>query len=92
MSPFWREPAAGCPARVVYPATCGGIHTALDSNGRLIDQAAKDLLAETDLLLLDVAINDMAPRLTGLSNVNSEGRLSRIDWEALLVAVCPSLG
>jgi pyruvate formate lyase activating enzyme len=49
-----------------------GIHTALDSNGRLIDQQAKDLLAETDLLLLDVKhINDTWHRkLTGVSNYN----------------------
>jgi pyruvate formate lyase activating enzyme len=31
-----------------------GIHTALDSNGRLLDQAARELLERTDLLLLDV--------------------------------------
>ena len=50
-----------------------GIHTALDSNGRLIDQAARDLLEETDLLLLDVKHidDDWHHRLTGVSNVNS---------------------
>ena len=50
-----------------------GIHTALDSNGRLIDRAAKELLAETDLLLLDVKHidDDWHHRLTGVSNVNS---------------------
>jgi pyruvate formate lyase activating enzyme len=31
-----------------------GIHTALDSNGRLLDEAARELLERTDLLLLDV--------------------------------------
>jgi pyruvate formate lyase activating enzyme len=50
-----------------------GIHTALDSNGRLIDRAAKALLAETDLLLLDIKHidDDWHHRLTGVSNVNS---------------------
>jgi len=50
-----------------------GIHTALDSNGRLIDRAAKDLLAETDLLLLDIKHidDDWHHRLTGVSNVSS---------------------
>ena len=31
-----------------------GIHTCLDSNGRVLDTDAKTLLAETDLLLLDI--------------------------------------
>ncbi len=50
-----------------------GINTALDSNGRLIDQQTKDLLEETDLLLLDVKHfnNDWHRKLTGLSNVNT---------------------
>lgn len=50
-----------------------GIHTALDSNGRLIDADAKALLAETDLLLLDVKHidDDWHHRLTGLSNRNT---------------------
>jgi pyruvate formate lyase activating enzyme len=39
-----------------------GIHTALDSNGRLLDQAARELLERTDLLLLDVKhIDDEYP-------------------------------
>lgn len=47
-----------------------GINTVLDSNGRLIDQQAKDLLDVTDLLLLDVKHfnNDWHKKLTGLSN------------------------
>ncbi|WP_187261865.1 pyruvate formate-lyase-activating protein [Pontibacter beigongshangensis] len=50
-----------------------GINTALDSNGRLIDQQTKELLAETDVLLLDVKhINDdWHHRLTGKSNFNT---------------------
>ncbi|TXK32818.1 pyruvate formate lyase-activating protein [Pontibacter qinzhouensis] len=50
-----------------------GINTALDSNGRLIDQQTKDLLAETDTLLLDVKhINDdWHHKLTGKSNHNT---------------------
>lgn len=46
------------------------IHTALDSNGRVFDQATKDLLDETDLLLLDIKHFDQKwhKRLTGLSN------------------------
>ena len=50
-----------------------GIHTTLDSNGRLIDQQAKDLLDETDLLMLDVKHfnNDWHKKLTSLSNVNT---------------------
>ncbi|GHA43353.1 pyruvate formate-lyase-activating enzyme [Salinimicrobium marinum] len=47
-----------------------GIHTVLDSNGRLIDQQAKELLDETDLLMLDVKHfnEDWHRKLTGLSN------------------------
>lgn len=47
-----------------------GIHTALDSNGRLLDQAAKDLLERTDLLLLDVKHidNDIHLKLTSVPN------------------------
>ncbi len=47
-----------------------GIHTALDSNGRLIDAQAKALLDETDLLLLDVKHidDDWHHRLTSVSN------------------------
>ena len=50
-----------------------GIRTALDSNGRLIDEQAKELLEVTDLLLLDVKHinNDWHRKLTGLSNVNT---------------------
>lgn len=50
-----------------------GIHTALDSNGRVIDQAAKDLLDETDLLLLDVKHfnKEWHLKITGLSNINT---------------------
>ncbi len=49
-----------------------GIHTALDSNGRLLDNAAKDLLDETDLLLLDIKHfdHDWHQKLTGVSNQN----------------------
>ena len=47
-----------------------GIHTTLDSNGRILDRAAKDLLEETDLLMLDVKHFDQKwhKKLTGLSN------------------------
>ncbi|MCA0381936.1 MAG: pyruvate formate lyase-activating protein [Bacteroidetes bacterium] len=47
-----------------------GINTALDSNGRLLNDEVKDLLAETDYLLLDVKhINDdWHKQLTGVSN------------------------
>lgn len=50
-----------------------GIHTTLDSNGRLIDQPAKELLEETDLLMLDVKHfnNEWHKKLTGLSNTNT---------------------
>lgn len=50
-----------------------GIHTALDSNGRLIDQQAKELLEETDLLLLDVKHfnKEWHKKLTGLSNTST---------------------
>ena len=50
-----------------------GIRTALDSNGRLIDEQTKSLLEETDLLLLDVKHfnNDWHKKLTGLSNINT---------------------
>ena len=49
------------------------IHTVLDSNGRLIDQQAKDLLEVTDLLLLDVKHfnNVWHKKLTGLSNTST---------------------
>ena len=47
-----------------------GINTALDSNGRLLNDEVKALLAETDYLLLDVKhFNDhWHHKLTGLSN------------------------
>jgi len=47
-----------------------GINTALDSNGRLLNDEVKALLEETDYLLLDVKhINDdWHHKLTGLSN------------------------
>ncbi|MCC6759917.1 MAG: pyruvate formate lyase-activating protein [Chitinophagaceae bacterium] len=47
-----------------------GINTALDSNGRLLNDEVKALLAETDYLLLDVKhINDdWHKQLTGVSN------------------------
>jgi len=50
-----------------------GIHTALDSNGRLLDKHARDLLDETDLLLLDVKHidDDWHHRLTGVSNTST---------------------
>lgn len=49
-----------------------GIHTALDSNGVLIDQAAKDLLEVSDLLLLDVKHidNEVHKQVTGCNNRN----------------------
>ncbi|HMP86385.1 MAG TPA: radical SAM protein, partial [Lacibacter sp.] len=47
-----------------------GINTALDSNGRLLNEEVKALLEETDYLLLDVKHIDDAwhQRLTGVSN------------------------
>ncbi|BDD08889.1 pyruvate formate-lyase-activating enzyme [Fulvitalea axinellae] len=50
-----------------------GIHTCVDSNGRLNTPDVHELLDETDLILLDVKhINDEWHRkLTGLSNVNT---------------------
>lgn len=47
-----------------------GINTVLDTNGRLIDQQAKDLLDETDLVMLDVKHfnEEWHKKLTGLSN------------------------
>ncbi|MEI6946849.1 pyruvate formate-lyase-activating protein [Paraflavisolibacter sp. H34] len=47
-----------------------GISTALDSNGRLLNEEVKELLEETDYLLLDVKHfdDDWHHRLTGLSN------------------------
>lgn len=47
-----------------------GIHTALDSNGKLLNDEVIDLLDETDLLLLDIKHidNDWHHRITGLSN------------------------
>jgi len=47
-----------------------GISTALDSNGRILDNDVKELYAETDFLLLDVKhFNDeWHHKITGLSN------------------------
>ena len=52
-----------------------GINTCLDSNGRLNDPSAHELLEHTDLLLLDVKhINDeWHHKLTGLTNKNTLG-------------------
>ena len=49
------------------------IHTALDTNGAIFDDATKKLYAETDLLLLDVKQIDEAKHrtLTGMSNENT---------------------
>lgn len=50
-----------------------GINTALDTNGRLLDAQAKELLEETDLLMLDVKHfnEEWHRKLTGLSNRNT---------------------
>lgn len=50
-----------------------GINTVLDSNGRLIDQPAKDLLNVTDLLMLDVKHfnNEWHKKLTRVSNTST---------------------
>jgi pyruvate formate lyase activating enzyme len=50
-----------------------GIHTALDTNGALLNDATKRLYAETDLLLLDTKQIDEAKHktLTGMSNANT---------------------
>lgn len=47
-----------------------GIHTALDSNGKLLNDEVMEVLEETDLLLLDVKHfnNQWHHTLTGLSN------------------------
>ncbi|GJM60419.1 pyruvate formate-lyase-activating protein [Persicobacter diffluens] len=47
-----------------------GINTCLDTNGRVLDQQTKDLLEETDLIMLDVKHFDEEwhKKLTGLSN------------------------
>ena len=49
-----------------------GISTALDSNGKVLDQELKDLYEETDYLLLDVKHfdDDWHHKLTGVSNKN----------------------
>lgn len=49
------------------------IHTALDTNGALLNDDVKKLYAETDLLLLDMKHIDTAKhrRLTGMSNLNT---------------------
>lgn len=50
-----------------------GIHTALDTNGALLNNDTKRLYAETDLLLLDTKHIDPAKHhaLTGMSNKNT---------------------
>ena len=50
-----------------------GINTCLDSNGKLIDVQAKELLEETDLVMLDIKhINDdWHHKLTGVTNINT---------------------
>ncbi|MGL5111326.1 MAG: pyruvate formate-lyase-activating protein [Flavobacterium sp.] len=47
-----------------------GINTCLDTNGRVLDDQTKELLAQTDILLLDVKHinNDWHKKLTGLKN------------------------
>jgi pyruvate formate lyase activating enzyme len=51
-------------------ARAKGFNTTLDTNGSILDDAAKDLLEETDLVLLDIKhIDDEAHKeLTGVSN------------------------
>ena len=50
-----------------------GIHTSLDTNGRVLDTSSKELLEETDLLLLDVKHinNEWHKKLTGVENINT---------------------
>ncbi|AFD07607.1 pyruvate formate-lyase-activating protein [Solitalea canadensis] len=52
-----------------------GINTCLDTNGRLNNKEVHELLAYTDLLLLDVKHinNEIHHRLTGLTNKNTLG-------------------
>lgn len=50
-----------------------GIHTTLDTNGKVIDKQSKDLLETTDLVMLDIKhINDdWHHKITRLSNTNT---------------------
>lgn len=50
-----------------------GIHTALDTNGKIIDKQTKELLEETDLVLLDIKHidDDWHHKLTGVTNTNT---------------------
>ncbi len=50
-----------------------GIHTTLDTNGKVIDKQSKDLLETTDLVMLDIKhINDdWHHKITRLSNSNT---------------------
>ncbi|WP_289024099.1 pyruvate formate-lyase-activating protein [uncultured Salegentibacter sp.] len=50
-----------------------GIHTTLDTNGKVIDKQTKDLLETTDLVMLDIKHinNDWHHKITRLSNVNT---------------------
>lgn len=51
-------------------ARAAGFHTALDTNGAILDQDTKKLLEETDLVLLDIkdVRDDHHKKLTGVSN------------------------
>lgn len=53
-------------------AQAQGIHTALDTNGSILDEFTKKLLAFTDLVLLDIKHidNQFHQKLTGQSNKN----------------------
>ncbi len=50
-----------------------GLHTALDTSGAIITDRVKDVLDNTDLVLLDVKTMDaeMYPRLTGVQQTNN---------------------
>jgi len=50
-----------------------GFNTCVDTNGRLLNEEVKQMLDETDLVLLDIKHMDpeMHKRLTGLSNKNT---------------------
>lgn len=60
-----------------------GLHTALDTSGAIITERVKDVLDNTDLVLLDVKTMDaeLYPRLTGVQQTNNLAFLDMLEQQ-----------
>lgn len=58
-----------------------GIHTCLDTSGAVWNEAVRELMAETDLVLLDIKAfdEDLHKHITGLSRTNNQHLLDYLE-------------